>query len=135
MAWRTRTASGEGWRRRGCVSISLGTVILQRLPKLKRLDCFQRMRMAGTRRKGEEYISRETLPPNHLKCPVNSFENYAWIIAKPRIRERFSSRVSRLDQTMDRFAFAWRRFIALQTDQNLNEFFNLFEVGLESKKF
>lgn len=86
-------------------------------------------------RKEQEYISRETLPPNHLKCPVNSFENYAWIIAKPRIRERFSSRVSRLDQTMDRFAFAWRRFVALQTDQNLNEFFNLFEVGLESKKF
>lgn len=46
---RPRTASGEGWRRRGCVSISLGTVILQRLPKLKRLDCFQRVRMLGTK--------------------------------------------------------------------------------------
>jgi len=34
---------------RGCDSISLGTVILQRLPKLKRLDCFQRARMDGRR--------------------------------------------------------------------------------------
>lgn len=44
---RPRATDGEGSRRRGCVSISPGTVILQRLPKLKRLDCFQRVRMVG----------------------------------------------------------------------------------------
>lgn len=41
---------------KGCDSISPGTVILQRLPKLKRLDCFQRARMDG-RRLSRHFVS------------------------------------------------------------------------------
>lgn len=58
-AEKTETAGG-GSRRRGCDSISLGTVILQRLPKLKRLDCFQRTRMTeqAKQRKSVRWLVR-----------------------------------------------------------------------------
>lgn len=44
---RTDASAGCPGQDRGCDSISLGTVILQRLLKLKRLDCFQRARLVG----------------------------------------------------------------------------------------
>lgn len=69
---KAETAGGEG-RRRGCVSISLGTVILQRLPKLKRLDCFQRMRMAEEEKDGNGGSYRSERERTLVRRGTNTF--------------------------------------------------------------